>query len=1754
MLLAGIESVLITPEAGVDSGEFEHRVCLLNEGDRSHDVSMMEVELRPDMERGSSPASRGPAGAYIEGELGALYLLAMLTSNRAPGMPDARVVSVRFQGTEQGFKLDDLIASGVGSAGDSILEIQSKRDITFSPGDSVYQDVVYQIARSVVGSVPADRHLLGIATQRTSRRISGAYQDVLKWARTMESAAAFFTRLDARGIANKDMRDFVATTRKHLVAGGVADDDDSIWQLLRRMLILEFDFEATSPIARTYGYALARTALADEDVGRAEALWSRLVDLAIKTGTTGGEIDRTALGANLAEAGFRLAGGREYGPARVRLAELAQNTLAHIGTSVAGVTLPRLEAVAAVDDASDAHRFVEVRGDPGVGKSWVLRHLAERVARQAPIIVLDRDATPPGGWLPFSNALGIPGSAVDFLTDLAASGGEMLFIDGLDMFDDVGRQRTIAELMRAASAIPDFKVIATTRTAGNIDVELWLDDQIVAAMGGAYPIQIGPLSEDEIATLVDQAPDLRSLLDPKHPAAGLTRNLYRMSRLLKVPSATGIRTEAAMAGFWWRTADGAPANDVRAAQRLMAALATSALKGEGGLEVAEDSAARSHLIGALTLREVRRDRLDFYHDVLRDWAIGSFIAEHPQRLTALDLSVPVSPRIARGIEFAARLALESGADCSGWIQLLGQLSVPGAHGSWRRQAILALSRSDAGYELLEKCSAGLLADGAALLVELCTTIAAVETVATADLMTMPDGTKVDMPRSYRTDVTGSAIVVLRWVLAHVAEIPMSAIGAVVDLVNIQLYLLKHLQLFANQTAVMLFGWLRQLDVHDAEVTIPDEQNLGRTASDGRSSMIEQLRLIALLLGHYAPDELKAYLREVGSERNSYKVDAIRRFSKVIAPVAPAELAELVLASLLQKPERRGRRDRLMEQAFTFADSNYLPASPAQPPFLDLLESAPDEGLKLIRTLVTEAIAFSTDAREPVNPGFTVDFGDGPRFFPRTDSYLWSRDQCREYSAASGLKALEAWSQQRLDNGAPVDEVLADILGPEGSCAAYLLVAVDVLLSHPDVARDALAPFIADPELLATDRMRRDHDHLGSGIDLFAIEKEPDAKVRLADLKGRPSRHVTLFDVVYWYLGDDPVANRLREHLGAAVASLEPIQSYSNWSDARLIARVANNMLRRSNWTDIGDGRLVYRSPVDEASHFEAMEKQRVALLRSTELESRIDLAIAGGGEHATAATARDAVAYAGGDLPDDRDTDFLKSRSTRLITTALLVARDGDDALLAAEEAWVRQVVAIALEEHSDRGGGSENTLRFNRPAIAILALIHLWVRKGSQTDRNALIRLATRKDRSAAPAFSAGIGRILKIEPKLLKAAMRAAFASLTWRWKSYDDKDEAEHARFNAERAAAVDTAVAADIAWLDGEAEPAWPLWPEERPHLQRGSRIQVPRLTTPTEFGEDETIKSAVAEQSSIIHVDSKAAAQWLAILQTAPKGSIEWRQEVVEAYVDWTARMNGLGLPVDIKIDHDPHDWNLHYYTLFAERLLDATDASFEADLKLVTDLPDEPFGEVAQTVIHSADALYCNDPQRPAARPADLRARLAQRVMALHRWRYADDPASSRIDMQSGGIVAKIMLNTYNPFNGTQSYLPPVLFDRVDPLLPAMRPLLPGGPTAFVALCTMNLLLVATRARHLDFLLEATEAWFGRTQAPGLWIDLGIGHKVVQWLEAAIIQEPGLLAPAHPLRARIDRALGRLVGVGVAEAHELELKVEAAAGALENSR
>lgn len=1700
----------------------------------------MSKESTADDSSGSSPAGRGGAGVYIEGELGAFYLLAMLADSEPRGLPGTRLDRVSFQGAERGFALDDLIIEGASAAGRATLEIQSKRTIKFSSKDPIFNEVCEQIAATVVGK-PERSHHVAVATQRTSHAISGPYQDVLEWARRADDGASFFARLDAKGVAGDAMRAFGKTFRENLVSAGVPDEDEATWRIIRRFQILEFDFESSAPMARTLAVILARLALSPDDADRAEALWTSLIAISIETAKAGGSLECEGLRQRLTGLGFRLAGDRHLEKSRATVAEQSRRALAEIGTTIADVALPRTAVVDDVNAALDRGRYVQIRGNGGVGKSSVLRTVAERLSGDGPILVLDPINTPEGGWGALALQLGVPSTAKEFLHDLAASGGGTLFIDSLEMFTSPAKRRTVNDLLREVSRIDGFSVVATTRLEFGDDGDDWLATDAVTRLGAPGIVTVPELRDDEVAALRAQAPELDALLDPDHPAAEIARNLYRLARLLKAPAATAIRTEAALAESWWKSGDNSPPQNLRGSQRLMADMADTAIAGADVMELREDSPARSHLLRSKTLSEGRRDRLGFYHGVLRDWAVGARLAEDPDIIATLDLTAPASQRVARGVEFAARLALESTIDCGKWRELLGRLSPEGSHGSWRRHALLAIVRSEISPELLERCTTTLVADGGAILIELLTAIVAVETSSPAELAkNLPaDALKGgSIPKTLRLATTRSAPNLLAWCIRHAAEIPLNAIIPVVKLVEVAFFFVADVPAIGKPTAGMLFAWLLQLDVHGATVTIPRGDGPDRHVRGDRRRVVEELRTMALLLSAQAPDQLKSYLRSLAEENDHHKVKEIRPLSTAIARTAPQELADLIVASLVEPEDEdddephRPSRDR----ALSFDDTDYLPPSPAQAPFLDLLEAAPDIGLTLVRRLVDESISFRSDGRDGGDSGITLEFPDGPRAFPWIQSYFWSRDQAREYSTASGLMALEAWGHGRIESGEDAATVIADVLGPVGSPAAFLLVAVDLLISHWSATRGLLVPFVGNPELLAIDRQRSIHDQTMGGR--FSVGDEPAGRVRLADLQAKPSRGAPLEQLLPAYSDSDAESVRVRTLLDEAIARLGPYDDRADFGDPAFMGVHARNMADPANWKAVEGGRA-FQPPHAEAEHVAKLAGRHAERFKVTEMEARISMATHDA-KNGSPELAREAAVYVDGGLPDESEPDHGRTRSLRLVSTALLVARDGDDALLAEREPWVREVISLTLAEKGDRFT-SRGLIDYNRPALATVALVHLLRRLGKTGDRNALISLASRDNRAAAIAFKAARTDIEAIDPRMIKSAVRVGIGASRWQWHPWDEPEEVREKYAEQKRAGDAANA-AAEIEWLDGGAEPAWPSFPKAEPTLRRGSRI----VLSPDSGGEGDEAPTVRKKPVPTIHGDSQSAALWLGLVtDTSPLPA--WHTEIVDAYAAWSADENGLRHDAHAEVDREPREWNDQFYQLVATAMLEGSQQLFNELTAQVTGLPDRSFGDVSETLIHAADVWYFNGEKKDPCRPVALRETLVARAMQLSRWEAGPRPGDLSIDLHTGGVVAKLLMNTHDVFHrGNTSYLVPAVFDRIDPLLAPIQPMMPGGPTQFVALCTMNTLLVAPRARHLDFLLAALKDW--HTALPtdaSMWIGLGIGRLVMEWFEAAANEDPTILAKDHRVRGEIDVAVGRLVTLGVAQAHEFEMRVAA---------
>ena len=213
--------------------------------------------------------------------------------------------------------------------------------------------------------------------------------------------------------------------------------------------------------------------------------------------------------------------------------------------------------------------------------------------------------------------------------------------------------------------------------------------------------------------------------------------------------------------------------------------------------------------------------------------------------------------------------------------------------------------------------------------------------------------------------------------------------------------------------------------------------------------------------------------------------------------------------------------------------------------------------------------------------------------------MWSREGSGQYCVTSALMALEAWSHQRIEAGEDFNNVLADVLGPPGSPAAYLLIAVDLLLSHWPKSQEAAIPFLACPDLLCIDRQRNVRDSFNSP-DIFglkALEKEPAGTVNRDSLKSRPSRQLMLDYLLGQYAVNGP--DKLRETLITLLRhvskQLGPPNEQSTLGDPEFMVIHALNLINPDNWKEVsitlkdGSSQIVlqYVSPAEENKHLES---------------------------------------------------------------------------------------------------------------------------------------------------------------------------------------------------------------------------------------------------------------------------------------------------------------------------------------------------------------------------------------------------------------------------------------------------------------------------------------------------------------------------------------------------------------------------------------
>ncbi|CAN7636993.1 ATP-binding protein [Mesorhizobium amorphae] len=1707
------------------------------------------------------PAASANAGGQFEVRVGAFYTLCMLAGGEPRGLVGATVQSVALQQRIAGHPLDDIVVHATNADGSqATLEIQAKRTLAFTASDDEFVDVVGQVWQaSLKPEFDAERYETAVAIARTTTRIEQAVQEVLHWARQRPDAASFMANIRQKGFASDPMRSFVKVFSDNLQRHGAPTDDETVWRLLRRFQVLVFDFESSGSDYEHRARERCRLVLAPDQANRAGDLWSHLIVDAEASARGSGSRNRTDVTSKLAaEAGLRFGDAVDLKGVLALLADSAQLALGEIGNQVGGVRLARTALIEEARQALERAPVLNIVGPPGAGKSSMLKHLAELVQPEGRIIVLRNGRIVPGGWPRMAHELGCTVPSHQFFNELGAGGGTTLFIDNIDQVDDAKERATVTDLLAAVAKSPGWNAVVTSNEASSD----WKTVLPAALLPDLATLRVPDISDDEAEQLSEQNAALAVLLGNDHPAKTIARNLFYLSRMVALSAGqqAEISSEIDLARLWW-TYGGGRGEDAGRWARLKTLRAMGADILAQPTRVASkadslDSAVVAELLRLDAIREeIRGAEVAFRHDVLRDWTLGFMLDEDPKRLEALAKDGPLPEALSRGLEMAARIALESDETGARWQNLLQLVSVGTVHGSWRRPILLALPRSEHFARHLQSLSTLLVAGDARLLREMVRLIIVVETETYAEVFAKAQPTQPVPPGArefvYPTGRGWAALIA--WLALNARGLPHPAIPDVANAFKIWLLATHAWQLPINaEIAAILFEWLALIDeavrprmFRDGEAR-PPLVNIPHI-----TDAHELVRMLACAFALANPEAARNYLaaRNAG-EATHREFEVVVKDRGALAKAAPAEFVDFFLGGVIEKPKRRDFYNSSRDyQPFGIHEHLFMPASPGRGPFLEILEQAPDEGLRLVRRIVEHASDWHrrqyAKQRVPF-PRIVIAFPEGSKSFEGDASvYGWSRTPVPSDMTTSALMALEAWGHGRVEAGVAPSQVLDDVLGPDSSSLAFLAVAVDLVLSHWSIFRDVAWPLAAAPEVLRLDEHRHVRDI--TGVDRFLpSEREPaTAKVKRADLDARPSRRTRLLMGFPYYVFDakPELTEALRKSLQQAKNEIwqRPSGNEDPIQGLHALANRAVRMMDPVNWqsgTHQGeDGSTVkflqYVPDPDEQRLFAEKTAEVAASTRHFNTRVVVERALTDPG-HSTPEIVADGITWAKqqpDDLPpvsEDTDRDEFNAEWDRraIVMAAALAARDyqGDDR--AEILAWVEDVLDRAAKGPTRESHGN-NQIIYDKVALATLGLIAMYRENPTAAVRDKLLALAANP---SLPVTNALGGAFVEWKTnKILPAIIRIMLAS-----SSYPRRRDTESETHAVEQAQAqrIEKAVAAELAWLSGQGEePGWPTLP---PWLTRPKRyLQLPGFTA-------EKPRKRRAEPPDAYASEQRLSEIVAHLVQLTVGTAPSWLVPLTEHLMAWTLAANA-SEDSEREPEGRPFSWNGTFYDYLG--ILCAAlphEEVVKSFVQPIADLGDEAFHDGMASLLRGFDRAVLSTNATKPAYPAAMRIALAERLKARRNyqqlnWRkefttesHAADALTAMFFQQSG------ILQTRRPSV-------PDNWDGLEAVMPTLTGLLTGaGSSGYLAALFLDLVETSPRPALLPYLIDALAAWcsaYGPDTS--FWVSRDIGGRACRWLKEVLADGATQLLDSSRVKALID-SLDILVQAGVTSAREVE--------------
>lgn len=568
----------------------------------------------------------------------------------------------------------------------------------------------------------------------------GPYQNVLSWARTSANAKDFLERISTPGLSNPDMRQFKDIIQDKLdkcCSGSVSDED--LWNFFRSLVVLELDLRQTDSKDKNTIITLLQNVLPPEARDRTTGLFDKLAAYSAEAHSTAGSFNLSILAQKLQADGFILSPPADTRADLERLRNHATYILNEIRTDIGGLQINRDKIIAQAFEAMNQASLLELVGPPGVGKSAILKALAEPAYAYGPAVVLAGDRIQGNGWDGFAQHLQLTQPLDKLLLAISANLTPCIFIDGIDRVSDSGARKAVNDLLNCVKELADkqsgaikWKVVVSARAENLNEVHGWLNWQ---ALGKPQLQEVPELTDAEVNLIAEHRSHLQGLIKFDKQVMPAMRNLFMLSLIERrrendfakdMPAAA---TEIWISDIWWERLVGFGQSGEGRQQVLLKLGEQAASRPSAGLSgTMEDPLILQSLQSdRILVRDGSRLIYHFEHDLIEDWVLWRVLDQHREELAAYLLRIGQPFGLYRALQLMALSLLENNPTPDSWSRLLRQIEeADQLMPRWRQAVLSSPLISPLAPELLKKIEPLLLADEGRLLGDLMVTLRTVE--------------------------------------------------------------------------------------------------------------------------------------------------------------------------------------------------------------------------------------------------------------------------------------------------------------------------------------------------------------------------------------------------------------------------------------------------------------------------------------------------------------------------------------------------------------------------------------------------------------------------------------------------------------------------------------------------------------------------------------------------------------------------------------------------------------------------------------------------------------------------------------------------------------------------------------------------------------------------------------------------------------------------------------------------------------------